>query len=105
MAGLDTEAIRQAVAMEREALEGIWDRDDVRVLWPKVALRLAERVEWLEREMADCTRDCRKAGERFEKALDLLCDVAAFFDNSQGGMTAEEVQEMRTKVWAYLDSE
>lgn len=36
---------------------------------------LLERIAWLERELADCTRDCRKAGARFERALDLLVEL------------------------------
>jgi hypothetical protein len=76
MADLDLEAIRYAVAVEREALEGIWDRDDVRVLWPKVALRLVERVAWLERELADCTRDCQKVNATCEQATDLLLELS-----------------------------
>jgi hypothetical protein len=44
------EAIRQAVLVEREALEGIWDTSDTRVVWPRLALSLVEEVGRLQAE-------------------------------------------------------
>jgi hypothetical protein len=32
----------------------------------------------LQEELSDCVRDCQKAGERSERVLELLCNVATF---------------------------
>ena len=100
-------SIREAIAVEREGLEGVWDRMDTRVVWPRMAERLLDEIafltERLDRANADyeaCLKSHQKMNAQYERATDLLVDLRGWQLEASGAP-----KELLDALSTFLDSE